>query len=39
MKDEPDVSVNIAAIAFKEGKFHEAREMYLEGHEHNWFPG
>ncbi len=30
MKDEPDASVNIAAIAFKEGKFHEAREMYLE---------
>ncbi len=30
MRDESDASVNIAAIAFKEGKFHEAREVYLE---------
>eukprot|EP01084_Bolivina_argentea_P140327 246731_1 len=30
MRDDSDASVNIAAIAFKEGKFHEAREMYLE---------
>ncbi len=30
MKKDSDASINIAAIAFKEGKFHEAREMYLD---------
>ncbi len=30
MRGESDVSVNVAAIAFKELKFNEAREMYLE---------
>jgi tetratricopeptide repeat protein 30 len=30
ISDDPDVLINYAAIAFKEGKFEEARNQYLE---------